>query len=90
MNIPELVELDSLTCDKFQSLPHQVTPLPTEHFHVLVGHYTSNEAISDDEYSGSDYEYYENYEYYETSDEYASDDYELEHHVCQCANCNQT
>ena len=27
LNIPELVELDSLQRDKFQSLPHQVTPL---------------------------------------------------------------
>ena len=28
LNIPELVELDGLQRDKFQTLPHQVTPLP--------------------------------------------------------------
>ena len=28
LNIPELVELDGLQRDKFQSLPHQVTPIP--------------------------------------------------------------
>ena len=28
LSIPELVELDGLQRDKFQTLPHQVTPLP--------------------------------------------------------------
>ena len=30
--LPELVEFDGLQRDKFQSLPHQVTPLPPRPF----------------------------------------------------------
>ena len=36
LSIPKLVELDGLTRDKFQALPHQVTPLPIDFNHITL------------------------------------------------------
>ena len=44
---PELVELDGLQRDKFQTLPHQVTPLPKDYIYP-------RDEDSDDEDSDSE------------------------------------
>ena len=46
--IPELVELDQLQPDKFQTLPHQVTPLPFGYFDVHITYGGDDEFIYHD------------------------------------------
>ena len=64
LSIPELVELDGLQGDKFQTLPHQVTPLPIDYI------YSRDEYFDDHAY---DEYYYDRYDRYDRYYDYAYD-----------------
>ena len=76
LSIPELVELDGLQRDKFQTLPHQVTPVPARDY-LIYNEDSDNEFLyenSEDEDLFNDGELFEDY-FYEGIEDLSDEDY---------------